>query len=62
MKMLAKCQANYMQVVLQKIDRKSKPIKKHSKICEKYLEKKGFRLEDEKFDLYSYLENQELKK
>jgi hypothetical protein len=33
MKMLEKCQTNYMQVILTKIDRKSKPIKKHAKIC-----------------------------
>ena len=56
MKMLAKCQTNYMQVILSKVDRKSKPIKKQSKICERFLTKKGFNLEDEKFDLYSYLE------
>ena len=37
MKMLAKCQTNYMQVILGKVDRKSKPIKKQSKVASRYL-------------------------
>ena len=30
--LLTKCQANFVQMVLQKIDRRSKPIKKHEKV------------------------------
>lgn len=40
-----------MQVILTKIDRKSKPIKKHTKICDKSLKERKIDLEDEHFDL-----------
>jgi len=46
-----------MQVVLQKIDRKSKPIKKQEKLCSNYLENRGFKILDPNFDLHKYLEN-----
>ena len=58
MKMLEKCQANYMQVILTKIDRKSKPIKKHTKICDKSLKERKIDLEDEDFDLLQYVKDQ----
>ena len=44
-----------MQVTLQKIDRRSKPIKKHSKLTEECLFKKGIFLEDEDFDILGLL-------
>ena len=58
MKMLEKCQSNYMQVILTKIDRKSKPIKKHTKICDKSLKERKIDLEDEHFDLLQYVKDQ----
>lgn len=57
LRFLANCQSNYMQVVLQKIDRKSKPIKKQEKLCSNYLENRGFKILDPNFDLHKYLEN-----
>ena len=58
MKMLEKCQSNYMQVILTKIQRKSKPIKKHTKICDKSLKERKIDLEDEHFDLLQYVKDQ----
>ena len=58
MKMLEKCQSNYMQVILTRIDRKSKPIKKHTKICDKNLKERKIDLLDEHFDLLQYVKDQ----
>jgi|TARA_B110000285_G_scaffold210065_1_gene251600 hypothetical protein len=55
MKLLTKCQTNFMQVVLQKVDRRSKPIKKQEKIVNKNLKKKNINLEEENFDILTLL-------
>ena len=55
MKLLTRCQANFMQVVLQKIDRRSKPIKKQEKILNHNLKKKSLFLEEENFDILTLL-------
>lgn len=44
-----------MQVVLQKVDRCSKPIKKQEKIVNKNLKKKNINLEEENFDILTLL-------
>ena len=44
-----------MQVVLQKVDRRSKPIKKQEKIVNKNLKKKNINLEEENFDILTLL-------
>jgi hypothetical protein len=49
-------------VILTKIDRKSKPIKKHSKECEETLRKRKIDLEEKDFDIIKYIENQADKK
>jgi len=56
MKLLTKCQTNFMQVILQKIDRRSKPIKKQEKIVNHNLKKKKIFLEEENFDILSLLQ------
>lgn len=56
MKLLTKCQTNFMQVVLQKVDRRSKPIKKQEKIVNKNLKKKNINLEEENFDILTLLQ------
>lgn len=56
MKLLTKFQATMMQVVLQKIDRRSKPIKKQTKITSESLKKKKIFLEKENFDILSLLQ------
>ena len=55
MKLLTRCQANFMQVVLQKIDRRSKPIKKQEKVLNHNLKKKSLFLEEENFDILTLL-------
>ena len=45
-----------MQVVLQKVDRRSKPIKKQEKIVNKNLQKKQIFLEEENFDILRLLQ------
>lgn len=45
-----------MQVVLQKVDRRSKPIKKQEKIVNKNLIKKQIFLEEENFDILRLLQ------
>ena len=52
---LALCQINMMQVLLQKISRKSKTIKKQEKIVNDNLKRKRIHLEREKFDIMSVL-------
>ena len=52
---LALCQMNMMQVLLQKISRKSKVIRKQEKIVNENLKRKRIYLEREKFDIYSVL-------
>ena len=52
---LALCQINMMQVLLQKISRKSKTIKKQEKIVNDNLRRKRIYLEREKFDIMSVL-------
>jgi hypothetical protein len=44
-----------MQVVLQKIDRRSKPIKKQEKIINNNLKKRNVFLEEENFDILTLL-------
>jgi hypothetical protein len=44
-----------MQVLLRKIDRRSKPIKKQEKIVSQNLKKKRIFLEEENFDIMSIL-------
>lgn len=55
MRMLTKCQTNFMQVILQKIDRRSKPIKKQEKIISGNLKKRNVYLEEENFDILTLL-------
>lgn len=57
MGLLRQFQETAIQAVLQKIDRKSKPIKKQIKIVNKNLLKKGILLEDENFNIYQFLKN-----
>ena len=52
---LALCQINMMQVLLQKISRKSKTIKKQEKIVNDNLKRKRIYLEREQFDIMSVL-------
>ena len=44
-----------MQVTLQKIDRRSKPIKKQSKLVGEQLKRKKIYLEEENFDILALL-------
>ena len=55
MSMLTKFQATMMQVVLQKIDRRSKPIRKQTKIVTNSLHEKQIHLEEEDFDILQLL-------
>jgi hypothetical protein len=52
---LVVCQANFMQVLLQKIDRRSKPIQKQEKIVRANLKRKRIYLEMENFDIINVL-------
>lgn len=56
MKLLTKCQANFIQVIFQKIDRRSKPIRKQEKMVNLNLKKKNIYLEEENFDILSLLQ------
>ena len=56
MKMLTKCQTNFIQCTLQKIDRRSKPIKKQEKIVSDNLKKKNIHLEQPNFDILTLLQ------
>jgi len=49
------CQANFMQVLLQKIDNRSRPIRKHERIISHNLKKKRILLDQENFDIISIL-------
>jgi len=52
-----------MQVILQKIDRRSKPIKKQEKVVNHNLKKKKIYLEEENFDILTLLQkNQKVMK
>ena len=44
--------------MLTKVDRKSKPIKKHAKICSKLLQNRNIDLEDENFDIIKYINDE----
>lgn len=55
MRALSKCQMNFIRVVFQKIDRKSKPIKKEEKIVCDNLKRKRIFLDAENFDILSVL-------
>lgn len=55
MQSLAMCQMNMMQILLQKISRKSKVIRKQEKIVNDNLKRKRIFLERERFDLMSVL-------
>jgi hypothetical protein len=55
MRALTQCQMNFIKVVFQKIDRKSKPIKKQERIVCENLKKKRIFLEQENFDILSVL-------
>ena len=48
---LALCQMNMMQVLLQKVSRKSKVIRKQEKIVNENLKRKRIFLEKERFDI-----------
>ena len=52
---LALCQVNMMQVLLQKISRKSKVIRKQERIVNDNLKRKRIYLERERFDIMSVL-------
>ena len=52
---LALCQINMMQVLLQKISRKSKTIKKQEKIVSDNLRRKRIYLERDNFDIMTVL-------
>ena len=55
MRALAQCQMNFIKVVFQKIDRKSKPIKKQEKLVSENLKRRRIFLEEENFDILSVL-------
>jgi hypothetical protein len=55
MRALNNCQMNFIKVVFQKIDRKSKPIKKQEKLVSENLKRKRIYLEEENFDILSVL-------
>lgn len=48
-----------MQAVLQKIDRKSKPIRKQTKVVSDCLNKKKIYLEEENFDILTLLQQKQ---
>ncbi len=52
---LAICQTNFMQVLLQKIDRRHKPIRKQERLVTQNLKKKRIFLEAENFDIIKIL-------
>ena len=52
---LAVCQMNMMQILLQKISRRSKVIRKQERIVNDNLKRKRIYLENEGFDLMSFL-------
>lgn len=56
MSQLALCQINFMQVLFQKVDRKSKPIKKQEKLVCRNLKRKRIFLENENFDIMKILQ------
>jgi len=56
MKSLAQCQVNFMQVLLQKTHRRSKPIKKQEKIINQNLKRKRIFLDKENFDIVGVLQ------
>lgn len=56
MRGLAHCQMNFMEVVLMKINRKSKPIKKQEKIVNENLKRKRIFLEEDDFDILQVLQ------
>lgn len=55
MRNLVVCQANFMQVLLHKIDRRSKPIRKQESLVSANLKRKRINLEQENFDIISVL-------
>ena len=55
MQNLALCQMNFMQILLQKISRRSKVIHKQEKIVNDNLKRKRIYLEKDKFDLMHVL-------
>ena len=55
MQSLAVCQMNMMQILLQKISRRSKVIRKQEKLVNDNLKRKRIYLERERFDLMSVL-------
>ena len=55
MRRLTDCQMSFIKVVFQKIDRKSKPIKKQEKLVSENLKRKRIFLEEENFDILSVL-------
>ena len=55
MQTLALCQMNMMQILLQKISRKSKVIRKQEKIVNDNLKRKRIFLEQENFDILNVL-------
>lgn len=58
-KLLTRFQATLMQAVLQKIDRKSKPIRKQTKVVNECLLKKKIFLEQENFDILTLLQQKQ---
>ena len=52
---LSICQTNFMQVLMQKIDNRSKPIRKQERIIAHNLKKKRILLDQENFDIISIL-------
>ena len=55
MKQLSRCQANFMQVLFQKIDRRSRPIKKQDKEISDNLKRKNIFLEQDGWDILNLL-------
>ena len=55
MQSLAICQMNMMQILLQKISRRSKVIRKQEKLVNDNLKRKRIYLERDRFDLLSVL-------
>lgn len=52
---LTVCQTNFMQVLLLKIDRRSKPIRKQERLVSHNLKRKRILLDHENFDIISIL-------
>lgn len=55
MRNLVVCQANFMQVLLHKIERRSKPIRKQESLVSANLKRKRINLDQENFDIISVL-------